>query len=567
MEGNSIKTFQNLCKIFEMKIKLDRAKGDISSEEVLDNYEKYAIKIDNFYNEEFQKELKKLISSKDTLEEEKTRLEKLINLLEDRLKKRSNLAGDFHNTTGKYIKNLQLIVSDSELNSKKERLDLITKYLDATKEIEDVKKEINDFTNELSLEKKKKEEYENRNKLMEDELYSVFVTSTNNDSYYREIEEDKILDILEEVSIKARDNKETLEITKESVANLVASGVSEEYNSYIEEASKNYALWKDREIILKIYKLVIDFKEEFEELLAKRNEINALLEERKENNNASNILVPFEKVMNEQNATLANEREILNSIENYNSRIDFKEERLNELEEVLNEPEIVLILEEYHLKDSKEDALINKVDLPTENTPDNIETPKEDNLVIKEYDPYTIISVIDAPATLNIGLAKLKGDSVREQVNKKLNPEIISNQSMSTFEVSGENQNTINNPSPVTNNIVVDKPPIIDIPNDTVEANTSSNEVTFPGLNNDNNSPQAVASPDNIDWNIDMPNSSEPIINDNNQTETPSIQQTNNEIDTNNKPFWEELPDNSSQVEEVNPAGGNFSFPNIEGDM
>ena len=222
MEGNSIKIFQNLCKTFEMKIKLDRAKGEDISGEVLDNYEKYAIKIDNYFNEEFQKELKSLISPKTTLEEEKERLEKLINLLEDRLEKRSNLAGEYHEATGKYIKNLQLIVSETELKSKKERLELITKYLDTTNEIEEVTKEINKFKDELTKEETRRDEFNEKNKDMEDELYSVFVTNINNSEYYRDIEEENLLNVLEEVSNKAKENKETLEITKESVESLLS---------------------------------------------------------------------------------------------------------------------------------------------------------------------------------------------------------------------------------------------------------------------------------------------------------------------------------------------------------
>ena len=38
MEGNSIKTFENLCKIFEMRIKLDNVKGEKTSPEVSENY-------------------------------------------------------------------------------------------------------------------------------------------------------------------------------------------------------------------------------------------------------------------------------------------------------------------------------------------------------------------------------------------------------------------------------------------------------------------------------------------------------------------------------------------------
>ena len=45
MEGNSITAFENLCRIFEMRIKLDREKGVKISLDVLDNYEKYSKKI------------------------------------------------------------------------------------------------------------------------------------------------------------------------------------------------------------------------------------------------------------------------------------------------------------------------------------------------------------------------------------------------------------------------------------------------------------------------------------------------------------------------------------------
>lgn len=422
MEGSSIKTFQNLCKIFEMRIKLDNAKGIDVSEEVVDNYEKYAQKIDSYYNEEFQKELKNLISPKDTLEEERERLEKLINLLGDRLEKRSTLAGNFHQTTGKYIKNLQLIVSESELNNKKERLNLISRYLDTVKEIDSVKDSVLKLKNELEEEETKKEEYIEKNKTLEDELYSSFVTSISSDEYYSSIEEENIIDILSEVSKKASDNKETLDITKESVESLLSSGMDDEYEAYIEEASKNYSLWKEREIILKIYKLVINFEDDFKDILTKRETINNLFEERKTINIGSDILLPFENVVIEQDKILNNEKEILNNIANYTSRIDFKEERLRELEEVTKEPEILAILSEYNLVDKYNE------DEPEENnlSIDLFGTPTEEQKIeVTEHNPYEVTSVEDYPPTLNIGLAKLKGSSVRDKVNKKLNNETV----------------------------------------------------------------------------------------------------------------------------------------------
>ena len=419
MEGSSIKTFENLCKIFETRIKLDNIKGEKTTKEVAENYEKYAKKIDNFYNDEFQKELKKLISPKETLEKERERLEKLISLLENRLQKRSELVKEYHSTTGKYIKDLQLIVSESELNNKKERLELITRYLDTTTEINDINEAITKLQGELTDEEKSKEEYFNKNKDLEDELYSVFVTCISDDEYYKEIEEDKINDILVEVSQKTKENKETLDITKESIKSLVSSGMDDEYESYVEEANKNYSLWKDREIILSIYRLVIDFEDEFDNLVKKRTSIDELLEERKNILlEKENILVPFENVVLEQNKTLGFEKGILDNIVNYTNRIGFKEERLKELEEIVKEPEILVILKEYDLYDdgTKNDDDIELDILPAEELP---------NLVIKEYNPYKIVNIMDAPVTLNINLAKLKGASVREKVNKKLNPELV----------------------------------------------------------------------------------------------------------------------------------------------
>ena len=62
MEGNSIKSFENLCKIFEMRIKLDKERNIKTPSDVIDNYEKYAKKIDSIYNKEFEKEIRNLIS-------------------------------------------------------------------------------------------------------------------------------------------------------------------------------------------------------------------------------------------------------------------------------------------------------------------------------------------------------------------------------------------------------------------------------------------------------------------------------------------------------------------------
>lgn len=423
MEGNSIKSFENLCKIFEMRIKLDKERNIKTPSDVIDNYEKYAKKIDSIYNKEFEKEIRNLISPEVTLEKEETRLKRLIKLLEERLDKRRELEEHFYNSTGKYIDGFQLVVSEDELEEKKTRLDTITKYLTTKSEIDELTTSISKLKNSLIELEKEKEEYTEKNKVMEDNIYSSLMTSIKNDEYFTKINEDNYNIELSTVEDKVRENEETLEVTLDSVKSLMNSGTDDDYTSYIEDAEKNYYIWKNREIILKIYELVIAYEEDFDRIMAKRNKLEDLIEENNHLKNKlhiedNNELLDFENLLLEQKDTLNSEKEVLENIVNYTSRIKFKEERLEELEEINNSYEILTILREYGIIDTY-DTEEETEEIPKE------DAPKEEvleDIVNDTIDPYRIKEVIDYPKTLNIGLAKLKGESVRETVNRKLNP-------------------------------------------------------------------------------------------------------------------------------------------------
>lgn len=423
MEGNSIKSFENLCKIFEMRIKLDKERNIKTPSDVIDNYEKYAKKIDSIYNKEFEKEIRNLISPEVTLEKEEIRLKRLIKLLEERLDKRRELEEHFYNSTGKYIDGFQLVVSEDELEEKKTRLDTITKYLTTKSEIDELTTSISKLKNSLIELEKEKEEYTEKNKVMEDNIYSSLMTSIKNDEYFTKINEDNYNIELSSVEDKVRENEETLEVTLDSVKSLMNSGTDDDYTSYIEDAEKNYYIWKNREIILRIYELVIAYEEDFDRIIAKRNKLEDLIEENNHLKNKlhiedNNELLDFENLLLEQKDTLNSEKEVLENIVNYTSRIKFKEERLEELEEINNSYEILTILREYGIIDTY-DTEEEAEEIPEE------DAPKEEvleDIVNDTIDPYRIKEVIDYPKTLNIGLAKLKGESVRETVNRKLNP-------------------------------------------------------------------------------------------------------------------------------------------------
>lgn len=425
MEGNSIKSLENLCKIFEMRIKLDKEKKAKTPSEVIDNYEKYSKKIDSIYNKDFEKEIRGLISPEPTLEKEEKRLEKLIGLLEDRLEKRKELEERFYNSTGKYIEGFQIIVSDDELEDKKNRLEIISKYLTTKKEMDEIDSSITKLKTSLLELEEEKSSYIEKNKTMEDSLYSTLMKFMKNDEYFNKITEENYNNELLSVEDKVKENEETLEVTLDSVKSLLKNGVNEEYTSYVEDAEKSFYIWKNREIILRIYELVISFEDDFERIASKREEISDLLEERSNTKEKLHIedsdeLENFEKLISEQKGILSKEKEVLDNIVNYDSRIKFKEERLNELEEIVNSYEILTILREYGLAPSFdiEENEEKEDDVPFE----EIEEPVLEDVINDYIDPYRIKDVVVAPRTLNLGLAKLKGESVRENVNRKLNP-------------------------------------------------------------------------------------------------------------------------------------------------
>lgn len=428
MEGNSLNSFENLCKIFETRIKLDKEKNIETPPDVLINYEKYSKKIDSIYNSKFEKEIKPLIVPAVTIEKEEERLGKLISLLKSRLEKREELENRFYLTTGRYIKGLQLVVSESEFEDKKNRLETITKYLDTRNEINTVNESISELKDKLSDEVAKQDEYIKKNKIMEDELYNTFKDVISNDDYLSKLNEDDIDTEIAMVIDKVKDNKETLDVTKDSVNSLMISGDNDDYASYIEDAERSYFTWKNRELLLKVYSLVVKFEDNYNDLFEKRDKINKIVRNRRSIKDNLTIEVTdnfssFEDVLKEQLDVLKNEKEVLENVSNYTNRISFKEERLSELEEANNSVEILSILREYGLIDTYD----NKEELeevPLETPELGEDAKEEEEIFVKEINPYRIVDVIDYPKSLNIGLARLKGESVREKVNKKLNPTI-----------------------------------------------------------------------------------------------------------------------------------------------
>jgi len=559
MEGNSIKTFENLCKIFEMRIKLDREQGKSISPEILANYEKYLKKIDLFYNKEFEERIKTLIATESTLEKEKERLEKLIRLIEERIEKRETLENTYNITTGKDIDCLQTIISDSEFNNKKERLNLITKYLDTTDEIEGVKESIIALEKSLLEEETKKDEYTSKNIILEDELYSTFISIIKEDEYYCNINEENLNDELNNIIDKVTETKETLDITKDSISSLKINGLEDDYTTYIEDAEKSYYIWKEREILLRIFSIILNFEEEFTNIYSKRNKIKEYLDERQDLRkklkiNDIDILLDLEKIILEQFKVIDNEKEILENISNYSNRIKFKKDRLSELEEINNSVEILAILSEYKIIETydSEDYSESEEELIEE------ENIKEEPIIKEVINPYRIVEIKDYPKTLNIGLAKLKGENIRDKVNKKLNP-IKEEKTFEDITIDIDKDETKNKELVEEKETVIEK-----VKEDIIEKNESSDiedsklvweiplNIAVDNLNEEKEEP-------NIDKKEDMPVWNMPL-----DIKTDKITEENKKEEKNNIPIWGDITPTENEIEDISSIKTIKKEPELE---
>ena len=233
------------------------------------------------------------------------------------------------------------------------------------------------------------------------------------------------------------------------------------------------------------------------------------------------------------------------------NRISFKEEKLNELEEINNSAEVLPILKEYDLIDTYEtpDELAI-YDIPLEEDSEDSSADGE-NSVIKEFiDPYRIVEIKDYPKTLNIGLAKLKGESVREKVNKKLNP---------TMKVVFEDLAPKSEDEKEEDTYVQDKSDINSIEKDDMVNNNSSQENT----SNDNVIP-VWGVPSDISNKIDVDNNSNNLNNtllwNDIKPVFPSNASVGNSLDNNlEKGSIEINADNQVKGEDTNKSSSNDS--------
>lgn len=436
LEGKDKVKF-DLYKILRMSVLLGKDQVD---ELTLNKFKEASLNIDNMLNKEYYDKLDSMFYSTSSLEEEEKRLKELVAFIKDRIEQRKSLQEDYRTVTSKPLEDLEYIEKSSELDLYERRLQIIKNYLDNSKFIENNEKDLEILRAELAKEYNVKRDNEEKNIKIEEELYNAFINVLYEMDLYSKIELANIDDELSNIQKELNEAKEQKDTFVTAFNNLKSSGISGEleleYSSYVENSKRNYYYVKEREIILKLYKLIANKEAEYSNLFAKREEIKSLLQEKTILRNELGIrdkdyLSTISDLIFDQRQEIELEKNNVDNINVLTERIKLKENRLEELKKEIKKPEVLSILKEYSLIDTydHDDILDDTIEVGEEEEEISLaEEPEESSVnllddlleeeapkVVKTYEDNEIKSVEDVPS-MNFGLSRLKSISVMKRV-------------------------------------------------------------------------------------------------------------------------------------------------------
>lgn len=347
-----------------------------------------------------------------TLEEEKSRLEDLINFINNRIKERDKFNDTYFQVMHSYLDDLSPIKDSDSLDYYKKRLKNITEYLANTEEIDLAREELDSLKRDLKDKRENEENSKLINKKLEENILEEFTKVICDDEYYTNlnyVDIDGELINLENVIIE---KKNTLDTFVSSYEALEKSGISgsekDEYKSYVTDVENDYYADAEKKYLLNIYKLVLDPETDYESIYAKREKINKILDDRDElrhklNITSSDKLEGFIDVNNEQFAIIKSQKNVLEDVNRLMLEIGKLENKIDVLKTRNERKEILDILSEYQVI----------------NLNDNVDIQEE--TFDKDYEPNMVIS-IDDPDKINMDETKNTAKVVMKKVVMAIEP-------------------------------------------------------------------------------------------------------------------------------------------------
>lgn len=414
--------------ILEKKFKILRTSimlGNVKNrEEILKEFEECARNVDKVRAMAYEEVLASKMYTTATLEEEETRLEELIDLIQKRIDERNDFIDDYIKITSNFLDGLDKVSHENDLDEYKERLRNISEFLSNCKEINEIDRKLKDLRDELETKYENKANNDIVNSKLEDELIDNFNKVIANNSYYTSLNYTDIETEINKIDISASEKKDVMNTFTSSYEALRSAGITgaerEEYLSYVQDARYDYYNEIEKKFILSIYKLVLDKETDYDKLCEKRANIDSILAERNKVRNELEIdtydeFEHFVSLCKEQFNIIKSQKFNIEGIDKLIVEISSFEDRLERLEVANSRKEITELLDEF----SVSKPVIEKIDLPIEEeiqeeviTKNTMENKKEPNLVVR----------ISEPVKMNVKIASDTAKLVMKKVVIVLEP-------------------------------------------------------------------------------------------------------------------------------------------------
>ena len=307
---------------------LNLIKNDAERNMVVKQLTKLEEKIISLTNDAYEEEYNELVGREcDLFEDEKNRLNSLVELINQRLSYVEKRCNNHYQLTG-YSINVDDVLGTDKLDYFENKIRIIDKYLSNIKLEKELEEDVKSLTNKISLASEKIDINQSLNVELEntfkETLNSAFnelglydlVTSKDDIEYaYYETEKSQVL---------AQLNYET--------ARDQHLDILPDCKKMLDEVNEDYALYKDKMSILKLIEIYDTEVNSYDELVEKRKEINGILEGIRN----QELLNLISQVVSKQYNTITMEEQDINTFDDLTIE---KERKLDMLTSIREENE------------------------------------------------------------------------------------------------------------------------------------------------------------------------------------------------------------------------------------
>ena len=312
--------------------------NDSEKSMVIKQLAKLEIKIIDLTNKTYLEEYNALKNKKcGLLDEEKDRLMALIDLINQRVSYVEKRCNSHYQLTGESI-DAPYVEGTDLLNEFENRVRIIDKYMKNMRLISELNDDIKSISNKMALASEKLE----INKSLNVELESTFkevLTGAFEKLNLSELQNDK-----NELEYAFYETEKSLNLAKANyeVAKLKDVGLVEDCRQMLEEVNEDYEDYGDKIYTLKLMDICNLEVTDYDSLLAKRKEVNEILQHIK-NKDLLDLIID---AVNKQFSTIVREEHDVNTHNDLTAEKGRKEDALAELEEENNSDNFQGVLRE-----------------------------------------------------------------------------------------------------------------------------------------------------------------------------------------------------------------------------